>query len=61
MEPINLDPKDVNSDIYADRPLIAEDALALVVSDFCRARNFQAAASAIEIEVRRAYKVEGAA
>lgn len=56
----NLDAKDINSDIYQDRPLIPETDLSVTVQAFCRAGQPADAAKAIEIAVRRAYQLEGA-
>jgi hypothetical protein len=57
----NLDPMDINSEVHLDRPLIAEEDLSISVLSLCKAGNFTGAASAIELAVRRAYEVEGAA
>lgn len=57
----NLDPADINSEIYEDRPLIAEEELSVTVLDFCRAGRHDLAAKEIEIAVRRAYGMEAAA
>lgn len=57
----NLDAADINSEVHADRPLIAEEDLSVQVLALCRAQNFDGAAAAIELAVRRAYECEGAA
>lgn len=57
----NLDKSDIESDVYLDRPLIAETDLAVTVQELVKAGKFSEAAMAIEIAVRRAYQVEGAA
>lgn len=57
----NLDPKDINSEVYEDRPLIAELDLQIKVIEFCKAKRFDLAAEAIEIEVRREYQCEACA
>lgn len=59
-EDLNLDPMDINSDVYVDRPLIAETDLQVTVVELAKAGKFEEAAMAIEIAVRRAYQVEGA-
>lgn len=56
----NLDPKDINSEVYEDRPLIAEEDLAIRVLALCEAGQFELAAKEIEIAVRLAHRVEGA-
>lgn len=56
----NLDPKDINSEVYEDRPLIAETDLSVTVLNLCQAGKHEDAAKAIEIAVRRAHQVEGA-
>lgn len=56
----NLDPKDINSEVYLDRPLIAETDLSVTVIELTKARKFVDAAKAIELAVRRAYQVEAA-
>lgn len=57
----NLDKSDIESEVYLDRPLIAETDLAVTVQELVKAGKFSEAAMAIEIAVRRAYQVEGAA
>lgn len=57
----NLDKNDIESDVYLDRPLIAETDLSVTVIELSKAGKFSEAAMAIEIAVRRAYQVEGAA
>lgn len=57
----NLDPKDINSEVYEERPIIAETDLWITVRELCNAKHFNDAAKAIELAVRRAYQVEGAA
>lgn len=57
---VNLDKSDITSDIYVDRPLIAEKDLSVTVQELCKAQQFDTAAAAIEIAVRRAYHVEAA-
>lgn len=56
----NLDPKDINSEVYEDRPLIAEQDLAIKVLSLCEAGQFELAAKEIEIAVRLAHQVEAA-
>lgn len=57
----NLDKADINSEVHAERPLIAEEDLSVSVLQLAKAGNFVGAAAAIELAVRRAYQVEGAA
>lgn len=57
----NTDPADINSELYVDRPLIAETDLSVTVQELCKAREFEKAAMAIELAVRRAYQMEAAA
>lgn len=57
----NLDTSDINSDVYLDRPLIAETDLSVTIVQLAKVGKFEEAAMAIEIAVRRAYEVEGAA
>jgi hypothetical protein len=57
----NMDRADINSDLHAgDQPLIALTDLSVTVQGLVKARQFDTAAAAIEIAVRRAYAVEGA-
>jgi hypothetical protein len=56
----NLDTADINSEVYLDRPLIAETDLSITVLELAKAGKFSDAAKAIEIAVRRAYHVEAA-
>jgi hypothetical protein len=57
----NLNPADINSEVYDDRPAIAEVELGLKVLKLVRAGNIDAAVALIESEVRLAHEVEGAA
>lgn len=54
----NLDPNDINSEVFEDRPLIAETELALKVQRLCKAGKHEDAAKTIETEVRLAHEVE---
>ena len=56
----NLDPRDINSDVFLDRPEIAEVELSLKVQRLCKAGKFHDAAKAIETEVRLAHDLEAA-
>lgn len=54
--------QDISSVAHApDAPAIAEVDLAITVIELAKAKKFTEAAMAIEIAVRRAYQVEGAA
>lgn len=57
----NLDRSDINSEVYEDRPLIAETDLAITVLELCKAGRCEDAAKAIEIAVRRAHQCEACA
>jgi hypothetical protein len=57
----NLNAMDINAEVHAERPLLAEEDLSISVIQLAKAGNFTGAAAAIELAVRRAYEVEGAA
>lgn len=54
----NLDPNDINSEVFEDRPLIAETDLAVKVQRLCKARRYDDAAKLIETDVRLSHDVE---
>lgn len=54
----NLDRKDINSEVYADRPEIDEEDLSARVLRMCEAGQFELAAKEIEVAVRIAHEVE---
>lgn len=56
----NMNRADITSEVYAGQPLIPETDLAVTVQELCKAHQFETAAAAIEIAVRRAYQVEAA-
>lgn len=56
----NLDPKDINSEVYDERPEIDQEDLSVRVLRMCEAGQFELAAKEIEVAVRIAHEVETA-
>lgn len=57
----NMNRADINSELHAEgQPIIALTDLSVTVQGLVKAHQYETAAAAIEIAVRRAYQVEGA-